>query len=52
VHGVVKRVQLVGTVERDREDGALAGYFDFHSGLRFSTNALSPSRASSDANAR
>ena len=52
VHRVVERVQLVGPVERDGEDGAVAGYFDFHSGLLFSTNALRPSRASSDANAR
>ena len=52
VHRVVERVQPVGPVERDREDGAVAGYFDFHSGLLFSTNALRPSRASSDANAR
>ena len=52
VHRVVERVQLVGPVERDREDGAVPGYLDFHSGLLFSTNALRPSRASSEANAR
>ena len=52
VHRVVERVQHLGPVERDREDGAVTGYLDFHSGLLFSTNALRPSRASSDANAR
>src|SRR6185437_6453952 len=64
VQGAVERVQHLGPVQRDRLDAALAGDLDLghartlprhlplKSGGRFSTNAFSPSPASSDARAR
>ena len=59
VHGAVERVQHVRAVERDRENAAVPACLDLrhrhlplNSGGRFSTNAVSPSFASSDANAR
>ncbi len=48
----VERVELLGAVERERHHAVIDGYLDCHRGSLLSTNADSPSRASSDANSR